>query len=72
MSTKMECLTCNGQGWVEDFYSEPTCCGGSEWECGAAGCTGPVEQTVQTQVGCDDCQGTGFATPDVQKQENKK
>ena len=68
MSTKMECYTCNGQGWVEGVETEAACCGGSEWECGAAGCTGPVEQAVQIQVGCDDCQGTGYNLPERKTQ----
>ena len=29
-STKMECKTCNGQGWVPDFEIVQGCCGGSD------------------------------------------
>lgn len=59
MSEKIEvphaCPHCDGRGWYGE--TQPRCCGGSDWECGAAGCTGPDPEHVQVQ--CEACLGTG-------------
>ena len=55
------CGTCGGAGWVEGVGTEPGCCGGSSWECGAVGCSGPVATAVQTQEQCPHCDGQPFA-----------
>lgn len=47
---KSMCTRCSGTG----VDSEPKCCGGSQWECGERGCTGPEQQA------CRDCNGFGF------------
>lgn len=60
MSTKMECYTCNGRGWVEGVKA--VCCGATiSWECGGSGCTGPIPE--QTQEACPDCGGSGYNMP---------
>lgn len=46
-----DCPECGGYGWFE----AQQCCQRSEWECGAAGCTGPVS----VQEACQYCDGTG-------------
>lgn len=51
----VECPECDGQGWIGK--SVPRCCGGSDWECGASGCTGPIEECEQEQ--CEYCRGSG-------------
>lgn len=51
----MQCETCEGYGWIYGEGSKSGCCGGSNWECGAEGCTGPVQVQIQTQEECPDC-----------------
>ena len=57
------CTTCEGDGWIVGIgvEVETRCCGGSDWECGASGCTGPRQEQVQVQIQepCPDCDGTG-------------
>lgn len=50
------CGVCTGDGWV--IGTETRCCGGSEYECGGRGCTGPEPEQVQEQ--CEACGGTGY------------
>lgn len=66
MSNEQEkCEACRGQGWVEDYEIVAGCCGGSDWECGASGCTGPVPEQEQIQVPCEACQSTGLEHPSI-------
>ncbi len=53
------CPDCDGEGWVQETDCEDHCCGGSDWECGARGCTGPVQEMIPIQVQCERCLGTG-------------
>jgi hypothetical protein len=59
------CPDCCGDGWVVGIGVEMRegCCGGSDWECGGRGCTGPVaiQEQVQIQEQCEACWGTGNA-----------
>lgn len=50
-----ECADCGGQGGFE--AGGDICCGGSHWECGASGCTGPIDGRYLEQ--CPTCLGTG-------------
>ena len=36
------CPDCDGSGGVQRSVMTEECCHGSDWECGAEGCTGPV------------------------------
>lgn len=47
------CSRCNGSG--VDPVPGMECCRGSDWECGARGCTGPVP----IQEPCRRCGGCG-------------
>lgn len=49
------CPECNGAGSFECM----NCCGGSSWECGGRGCTGPVPDGWFCHV----CNGNGFIQP---------
>lgn len=53
------CQECDAQGWVVGTQTQPECCGRCEFECGGAGCTGPVPVQVQTQELCPRCGGSG-------------
>jgi len=55
-----DCPHCDGLGGHE--AGGPICCGNAEWECGASGCTGPIDGRYLTQ--CEACGGTGRA-PDA-------
>lgn len=44
------CPNCDDLGYT--VRSVPRCCGGSDWECGASGCTGPIEDYEQEQCPC--------------------
>lgn len=52
----VECRQCGGEGQFED--GGPICCGNAEWECGAQGCTGPIDGRQLIQ--CQACHGTGW------------
>ena len=53
MSTKMECLTCNGIGQMEKPHMKTVS-------------IFPPEIRISTkEIKCQDCNGTGFAIPDV-------
>ena len=53
------CEACSGIGGFE--AGGPICCNGSEWECGASGCTGPIDGRYLEQ--CSACLGTGQQPP---------
>lgn len=55
------CPECCGEGWTVGTGYEAECCSGSDWECGAQGCTGPVQVQVPVQEQCERCLGTGDA-----------
>lgn len=57
--TSYRCPDCAGDGWVLGVGTDTECCGGSEYECGGRGCTGPQEVQVQVQEPCERCRGTG-------------
>lgn len=48
--TKPPCPYCDDVGWTVEV--ETRCCGGSDWECGASGCTGPIQEQVQVECPC--------------------
>lgn len=56
-----KCPECCGDGWVVSIVLEAECCHGSDWECGARGCTGPVPVEVHAQEQCEACEGSGLA-----------
>lgn len=50
MTEREPCPGCGDLGYtVEGGYR---CCGGSEWECGARGCTGPIIEEQQVECPC--------------------
>lgn len=54
MAEKPErCPVCDDRGWIEVVAGGPECCGGSDWECGAPGCTGPRDGRYLEQELCD-------------------
>jgi hypothetical protein len=53
------CPECGGEGWTPVPVAVPRCCGGSEWECGGMGCTGPEQEWEQQQEQCEYCRGSG-------------
>lgn len=59
MHEEYTCPDCDGQGWYVATGYESGCCGGSDWECGARGCTGPIQIEVPIQEQCERCLGTG-------------
>jgi len=67
METKMQCLTCQGQGYIIETRTEPGCCGDLDSGGACRGdCAIPVE--VPEQVGCQDCEGTGYNLPERKTQ----
>lgn len=66
------CPDCDGDGWTPGIDFEAGCCGGSDWECGAQGCTGPVQIAVPTQEQCERCGGTGDVRPLPHPKENDR
>lgn len=50
------CPDCGGEGGFE--AGGPICCNNSDWECGASGCTGPIDGRYLEQ--CPTCEGTGL------------
>jgi hypothetical protein len=50
-----ECPHCDGRGGFPVGGTQ--CCGGSDWECGASGCTGPIEEWTLEM--CPACGGHG-------------
>ena len=50
------CPACEGEGGFP--VCRERCCGGSDWECGANGCTGPIADYMLEQ--CELCGGSGF------------
>lgn len=68
MSEQFTCPDCNGQGWYPVPVSVTRCCGGSDWECGGRGCTGPVQDWEQEQEQCERC----FATGDVRARDSDR
>lgn len=59
MIERVACPECGGEGWTQGVDYEDRCCGGSDWECGARGCTGPIQEQVPTQEPCQACRGEG-------------
>lgn len=56
---EVTCPECEGEGWVVGIGTDYQCCGGSEWECGGAGCYGPMPVQIQEQDCCPMCGGHG-------------
>lgn len=55
------CPHCDGLGGFP--AGGPICCGNAEWECGASGCTGPIDGSYLER--CQGCNGTGRAAKDA-------
>lgn len=60
------CEMCDGVGGFE--AGGPQCCGGSQWECGASGCTGPIDGRYLEM--CPACEGSGFHAHLMKDQTN--
>jgi len=55
MDELKKCPDCGGAGGFES--GGEVCCGGSQWECGASGCTGPIDGRYLEE--CPTCEGSG-------------
>ena len=64
------CPDCDGQGWSVGIEHEDRCCGGSDWECGASGCTGPIQEQIPVQIPCERCSATG-QSPNPETQHDR-